>query len=253
MLTDQLEEINRRYEAKKRDRQDPFGLLHGTRKFLDWKEYRHSEAPEEKGLILVFFSDRILNLKAEEIQMTVHLQNKYQTLPFVLEAQNNFQRFNASQKCTLFKAIFEEEFDVDVLVQAKVILSHFMMHTHQKHEILASWKQHRFPLIAGILGITDLMAHIEPILLIAEYYGEKQAFYFTFLIHHIGMLFIPAITGIPLIAWHFHRATEYEPTEEEADTFLTNYFASLDTKMNYPYLLLLAIWSTVYIESWKRK
>ena len=67
------------------------------------------------------------------------------------------------------------------------------------------------------------------------------------------MLFIPAITGIPLIAWHFHRATEYEPTEEEADTFLTNYFASLDTKMNYPYLLLLAIWSTVYIESWKRK
>ena len=42
VLTDQLEEINRRYEAKKRDRNDSFGLLHGERKFLDWKEYRHS-------------------------------------------------------------------------------------------------------------------------------------------------------------------------------------------------------------------
>lgn len=66
VLTDQLEEINRRYEAKKRDRQDRFGLLHGKRKFLDWKEYRHSGDPENKGLILVHFSDRILNLKAEE-------------------------------------------------------------------------------------------------------------------------------------------------------------------------------------------
>ena len=73
VLTDQLQEINRRYEAKKRDRQDPFGLLNGERKILDWKEYRHSDDPENKGLILVHLSDRILNLKAEEIGMMVHL------------------------------------------------------------------------------------------------------------------------------------------------------------------------------------
>ena len=36
------------------------------------------------------FSDRILNVKAEEIEMMVHLQNKYQALPFILAAQNNF-------------------------------------------------------------------------------------------------------------------------------------------------------------------
>ena len=58
---------------KKRDRQDPFGLLQSDRKFLDWKEYKHSGDPENKGLILVHFSDRILNLKAEEIKMQVHL------------------------------------------------------------------------------------------------------------------------------------------------------------------------------------
>lgn len=69
---------------------DDWGLLHGERKFLDWKEYRLSKDPENKGLILVHFSDRILNEKAEEIQMRVILQNKFQTLPFVKEAQNNF-------------------------------------------------------------------------------------------------------------------------------------------------------------------
>lgn len=73
VLTDQLEEINRRYEGKKRDRADPFGLLPGQRKFIDWKEFKHSAAPENKGLILVHFSDRILNMKAEEILMQVHL------------------------------------------------------------------------------------------------------------------------------------------------------------------------------------
>ena len=71
VLTEQLKAINTRYEDKKRNRADKFGLLHGSRKFLDWKEYRHSEKPEKLGLILVYFSDRILNLKAEEIKMRV--------------------------------------------------------------------------------------------------------------------------------------------------------------------------------------
>ena len=73
VLTDQLEAINDNYDAKKRDKEDAFGLLHGTRKFLDWKEYKHSSEPDKKGLILIYFSDRILNMKAEETNMRVHL------------------------------------------------------------------------------------------------------------------------------------------------------------------------------------
>ena len=79
-------------------RKDTFGLLDAKRKYLDYREYKHSQDPENKGLILVYFSDRILNLKAEELGMRVQLQDKYQTLPFVLEAQQNFVRFNASQR-----------------------------------------------------------------------------------------------------------------------------------------------------------
>lgn len=68
--------------------------------------------------------------------MRVQLQNKFATLPFVTTAQNNFARFNASQRISLFKKIFEEEFDADVLVDAGVILSHFMLHTNEKAAIM---------------------------------------------------------------------------------------------------------------------
>ena len=101
VLTDQLATINDKYTEKPRDVNDSYGLLTGFedgKKFLAYREYRKSDAPDTTVLVLVFFSDRILNLKAEELGMRVQLQDKYQTLPFVLEAQQNFVRFNASQR-----------------------------------------------------------------------------------------------------------------------------------------------------------
>ena len=158
VLTDQLETINAKYTAAPRDLTDEYGLLKGFKnpkaqkkdradgegdgheedeelKFLAYREYRESRAPEATTLVLVYFSDRILNRKAEEIGMRVHLQDKYQTLPFVLEAQTNFVRFNASQRYTLFQKLFAEEFDLGVLLEAKVISKHFMLHTVSKKAI----------------------------------------------------------------------------------------------------------------------
>mmetsp|Transcript_30458 Transcript_30458/g.37495 ORF Transcript_30458/g.37495 Transcript_30458/m.37495 type:complete len:320 (-) Transcript_30458:991-1950(-) len=129
-----------------------------------------------------------------------------------------------------------------------------MLHTSEKDNILESWKKHRFSLLFSMLGMGDLMIHIEPILLIADYYGEKQAMYFTFLIHHISMLCIPAFFGLILWGYHFYLAAVYEPKEGEyVGSFVDNYFAILDTRWNYPYLCMTAVWSTIYIESWKRK
>lgn len=105
----------------------------------------------------------------------------------------------------------------------------------------------------SMIGMGNLMKHIEPIMLIADYYGEKQAMYFAFLIHHISMLFIPAFFGTILWVYHLYLATQYEPKEDEENDFLSNYFAILDTPYNYPFLVLLAVWITIYIESWKRK
>ena len=94
-------------------------------------------------------------------------------MPFILAAQNNFQRFNASQRVSLFKKIFLQEFDMDVLMQAEVIQEHFMLHTHQKQQIVPSWSKNRFGLTRSMIGMGNLMEYIEPIMLIADYFGEK--------------------------------------------------------------------------------
>lgn len=150
--------------------------------------------------------------------------------------------------------MFDEEFDTKILVAAGVITQHFMLHTSEKDSIMESWKKHRLALLRSMLGMGDLSIHIEPILLIADYYGEKQAMYFTFLIHHIAMLCVPALFGLMLWGFHFYNATQYVPKEGEYNGgFIDSYFNALDTKWNYPYLCMSAVWSTIYIESWKRK
>ena len=58
-----------------------------------------------------------------------------------------------------------------------------------------------------MLGMGDLRLQIEPILLIADYYGEKQAMFFTFLIHHLSMLCIPGFFGLILWGYHFYLAS----------------------------------------------
>ena len=161
-------------------------------------------------------------------------------------------RFSASQRYTLYQKIFSEEFDIDVLFKSKVFSKHFMLHTISKTAIGASWRAHRWALVRRMLWGDSWVEHMEPISLIAEYYGEKQALFFAFLIHHIGQLVVPSAFGMVLNAYHVYLA--YQKTKEDgSDWFLPNYYASVDSYWNYLYVVVLGLWSTIYIESWKRK
>ena len=72
------------------------------------------------------------------------------------------------------------------------------------------------------------------------------------MIHHISLLTIPAFFG--LILWGYQIRLGLDNADGPGfNAFLQSYFTSLDTSWNYPYLILCAIWSTLYIESWKRK
>ena len=95
------------------------------------------------------------------------------------------------------------------------------------------------------------LEHMEPISLIAEYYGEKQALFFAFLIHHVGQLVVPSAFGIILMVHHVYLA--WERKEETGESFVPAYYASVDSYWNYLYVIVLGVWSTIYIESWKRK
>jgi len=76
VLLNQFESINQK---------DPQISKHGGAKPVEnisFTKYRHSLYPEEKVMVLVFFTDRILNKEAEAQGLRIQLQDKYQTLPF---------------------------------------------------------------------------------------------------------------------------------------------------------------------------
>ena len=78
-----------------------------------------------------------------------------------------------------------------------------MPHTNKKHEIIESLEKHITRLIWNMLSMTDsFMGHFEPINLIADYYGEKYAFFLAFFLHHVAWLLIPAFFGTILFIYH---------------------------------------------------
>ena len=111
-------------------------------------------------------------------------------------------RFNASQKARLYKKIFAEEFDMKVLESAGVILKTVILHTVGKHAIMESFEDKKWKLFFSMIVGENWYFHMEPISLIADYYGEKLALFMTFLIHHVGQMVIPSFFG--LVLWGYH-------------------------------------------------
>ena len=77
-----------------------------------------------------------------------------------------------------------------------------------------------------------------------NYYGEKYAFEFAFLLHYQAWLSIPSIGGLILF---FYQINRYETGKTE------DIKGALDSNMNGVFGLLVAIWATLFVESWKRK
>ena len=61
-----------------------------------------------------------------------------------------------------------------------------MLHTVNKGAIMESFEKHRWKLFLTMIVGESWREHMEPISLIADYYGEKTALFMTFLIHHVG-------------------------------------------------------------------
>jgi len=114
---------------------------------LDYKIYRYSQKPEEECVVLVYFSDDVLNEEAENSRFRVQLQDKYQSLEFSAAGKAQFIRFNAREINQLMLQIFKKEFNIKTLEDAGVIKEHFMLHTSRRAAILESWNKHGVTLI----------------------------------------------------------------------------------------------------------
>ena len=81
-----------------------------------------------------------------------------------------------------------------------------------------------------------------PMNYIREYYGEKVAFYFCWVIHYTGWLIIPALFGI---AGAIIQAVQADEGEDIYQTF--------NSSLNGLYAVFIILWATLMFESWKRK
>ena len=108
---------------------------------LKWKTFKHSQDPEKKMVVLVSFSDLILNKAAEEQGLLIQLQDKYQNLPFMEAGRTQYQRFRGFESIKLIQSIFKREFNVNTLIEGGVVYEHFMLHTQTRYEIVDSIKR----------------------------------------------------------------------------------------------------------------
>ena len=85
---------------------------------------------------------------------------------------------------------------------------------------------------------------MQPMNFIASYYGEKMAFYYVWLLFYTSWLMIPAIPGIALFVYQMVLIGDQVYHKKEIN---------IDNPYNCLYCLVMAVWSTLFIEMWKRR
>jgi hypothetical protein len=80
--------------------------------------------------------------------------------------------------------------------------------------------------------------------MLKDYLGEKVAYEQAFLLHYIGWLIYPSILGIALTVYQSYKYFNLP----KKDRTITNF---LDTEYNAVYGIIVAMWATVFVESWK--
>lgn len=86
---------------------------------------------------------------------------------------------------------------------------------------------------------------MQPLNFIKDYYGAKFGFYFAWLIHYTGMLLVPSFVGIVIFGYQIYKSANDDEIKEWTDAF--------NTPLNSVYAIFVVLWTTYFVESWKRK
>ena len=90
------------------------------------------------------------------------------------------------------------------------------------------------------------MKYMQPLNFIANYYGEKMGFYFAFLLFYTSWLLPVGIAGIALFFFQMAEL-KYQYYSLISDEI------TVDNPFNCLYCIIMAVWSTIFIEVWKRR
>ncbi|KAG0298067.1 Anoctamin-5, partial [Linnemannia gamsii] len=88
----------------------------------------------------------------------------------------------------------------------------------------------------------------QPLDLVNAYYGERIGVYFAWLGHYTKWLTLPAIVGMAVFVFGIINAARLNKLDATPNAL----FAIFDNVLTMPFALFMSMWSTIYIEFWKR-
>ncbi|KAF9544569.1 Anoctamin-5 [Mortierella hygrophila] len=88
----------------------------------------------------------------------------------------------------------------------------------------------------------------QPLDLVNAYYGERIGVYFAWLGHYTKWLTLPAVIGMAVFVFGIINAARLNKLDATPNAL----FAIFDNVLTMPFALFMSMWSTVYIEFWKR-
>lgn len=205
-----------------------------------------SDQKKEKVLISVKIPEKLIQNWAHKLKietpLTLNQTQVFVKAPFNKNFSQKFNQFDSTGRIEIITEILKQEIDFDYYQQQGIIESHFPLHKAQTVEaIQASLDHFRFRLTLGFLN-GSFIKYMEPLNMIKNYYGEKYAFEYAFLMHYQAWLLFPSIVGFLVFCG---SAVEYFQTGSMKE--------SLDSTGNGIFGLVCAIWATLFVESWKRK
>jgi hypothetical protein len=110
-------------------------------------------------------------------------------------------------------------------------------------EIQEVWNDYRRKLMLKFLTWDgSYTQHLQPINMIKNYYGEKQAFYFAFMLHYQAYLIYPTIVGTLVFINIIYNILTAD-----------NIADAIDSRVSGIYGMCVPIWGAVFLISWKRK
>jgi hypothetical protein len=150
----------------------------------------------ETLLVVLFFEDSILDCAAEVLQLKAQLRDFDCLQEFKVYQRHCFKNFNARQQQMLITHLLQDEINIDMYVKQGVIKDAMFLHDDKKQALIEKQIYHNLgPLLFGFVffGYTKKVKALD---YIADYFGEKQSFYFAWLLHYTSWLLLPSICGL---------------------------------------------------------
>lgn len=161
------------------------------------------EVKKEKVFISIQMPEDLMNEKADELGVETSLSylhtDVFVKAPYNKDHPHSFCMFDADERQEAIEEYIGQEIDFDYYKTSGIIEEHYMLHKRDTVSLMIySFDHYKWRLLRGMIT-GSYMKYFEPINMIKNYYGEKYAFEFAFLIHYAAWLLIPAFFGMLVV------------------------------------------------------